>query len=214
MKILIAVLLGTSPFVLHLAIVWSSPAFMALFIVFIAVGLLAGFARGHLPPWAIGLAALAALGFGGLALLDLGTAFRVAETWPILVYLGIAWIFGSSLLPGRMPLVERIARIVDFGDAMPARLVKYTRVLTWAWTLVCLGFALVSVLLAQFASQATWSLFTNVLSYVALAVFFLAEYPYRRWRYPETPPSNPLVVAARMVRNAPRFLSRQGREWG
>lgn len=211
MKTLIAVLLGTSPFVLHLAIVWSSPALMALFLVIIAAGLLAGIARGRLPLWAIGLAALAV---GGLALLDLGTASRIAGAWPILVYLVIAWVFGSSLLPGRMPLVERIARIVDHGDAMPAKLVTYTRVLTWTWTLIPLGMALVSGLLAEFASRTTWSLFTNVLSYVALAVLFFAEYPYRRWRYPDTPHTNPLMVAVRLARNVPEFLGRQGRQIG
>lgn len=211
MKALIAVLLCTSPLVLHFAIVWSSPALMALFLVIIAAGVLAGAARGRIPLWAVGIAAFAV---GGLALLDLGTASRVAEAWPILVYLLIAWVFGSSLLPGRMPLVERIARIVDHGDAMPQALVRYTRALTWTWTVVPFSMAVVSMLLAQFASRTTWSLFTNVLSYVALAVLFFAEYPYRRWRYPDTPHTNPLMVAIRLARNVPEFLGQQGRQSG
>ena len=208
MKKIIAVLVGASPIVLHLAIVWSSPTLMALFVAIIATALLSGFARGRIPLWLIGLAAL---GVGALAMLDLGTAARIAGAWPILVYLAIAWVFGSSLLPGRIPLVERIARIVDHGDAMPDKLVRYTRFLTWAWTVVPLGMAVASVLLAQFASRATWSLFTNVLSYVALAVLFFVEYPYRRWRYPDTPHTNPLMVAVRLARNLPEFLGRRNR---
>jgi len=211
MKTLIAVLLCASPLVLHFAIVWSSPALMALFLVIIAAGVLTGATRGRIPLWAVGLVALAV---GGLALLDLGTASRIAEAWPILAYLAIGWLFGSSLLPGRMPLVERIARIVDHGDAMPNALVRYTRFLTWAWTLIPLSMALVSVLLAQFASRTTWSLFTNVLSYVVLAVLFFVEYPYRRWRYPDMPHTNPVMVAVRLARNVPEFLGRQGRQIG
>lgn len=211
MKTLIAVLLGTSPIVLHLAIVWSSPPLMALFLAIIATGLLATVARGRLPPWAIVLAALAV---GGLALLDLGTTSRIAGAWPILVYVALAGVFGSTLLPGRMPLIERIARIVDHGDAMPSELVTYTRYLTWAWTVIPLSMAVASVLLAHFASQTMWSLFTNVLSYVALAVLFFAEYPYRRWRYPDTPHTNPVAVAVRLARGAPELFGRQGRRPG
>ncbi len=211
MKALIAVLLGTSPIVLHLAIVWSSPALMAVFLAIIAAGLLASVGRGRFPAWAL---VLAALGVGALALLNLRAASRVAEAWPILVYLVIAGVFGYTLLPGRMPLVERIARIVDYGDGMPEKIVTYTRLLTWVWTLVPLSMALVSVLLAQYSSRATWSLFTNVLSYVALAVLFFVEYPYRRWRYPDMPHTNPLMVAVRLARNVPEFLGRQGRQTG
>jgi uncharacterized membrane protein len=214
MKALIAVLFGTSPIVLHFAIVWSSPPLMALFLALIATGLLASVARGRFPPWALALAALAALGMVGFALLDLDAASRIAGAWPILVYLAIAWVFGSTLLPGRTPLIERIARIVDHGDAMPGELVTYTRFLTWVWTVAPLTLALLSMLLAHFASRTMWSLFTNVLSYAVLAVLFFAEYPYRRWRYPDTPHTNPVAVAVRLARSAPELFGRQGRHSG
>jgi len=211
MKLLIAVLLGASPFVLHLAIVWSSGPLMALFLAIITSGLLASMARGHIPPWAIALAALAV---GGFALADVGTATRIAGTCPILVYLVIAWVFGSTLLPGRTPLIERIARTIDQGDAMPRELVRYTRFLTWAWTIVPVTLALASVLLVPLASQTVWSFFTNVLSYVALAVLFFGEYPYRRWRYPDTPHTNPFVVAVRVARRVPELLGERERHTG
>ncbi|MCG6876765.1 MAG: hypothetical protein LJE97_16885 [Betaproteobacteria bacterium] len=211
MKLLIAVLLGASPFVLHLAIVWSSGPLTALFLAIIASGLLASMAPGRIPPWAIGLAAIAV---GGLALADVGTATRIAGAWPILVYLAIAWAFGSTLLPGRTPLIERIARIVDHGDAMPKELVRYTRFLTWTWTVVPVTMALASVLLARFTSPTVWSLFTNVLSYIALAVLFFGEYPYRRWRYPDTPHTNPFAVAVRLARSVPELFGGQERHSG
>jgi uncharacterized membrane protein len=211
MKTLIAVLLGASPVVLHLAIVWSSRSLLVLFLVMVATGLLAGLVRGRFSPWA---AALVALGAWAFALLDVGTAARIAGAWPILVYVAIAWVFGSSLRAGHMPLIERIARVVDHGDGMPAEIVAYTRFLTWMWTIAPLALALTSLVLAEFASREAWSLFSNVLSYVALAVLFLAEYPYRRWRYPDTPHTNPVAVAVRLVRHAPEFFRPQGRHPG
>lgn len=211
MKTLIAVLLGTSPLVLHFAIVWSSRLLMVLFLAMVAMGLLAGLARGRFPQWA---AALAALGVGAIALLDVGTAARIARIWPIFVYLAITWVFGSTLRPGGMPLIERIARMVDYKDGMPTEIVAYTRLLTWAWTIVPGTIALVSVMLAEFAPREIWSLFTNVLGYLALAVLFFAEYPYRRWRFPSTPHTNPVTVAVQLARHAPEFFRPQGRHPG
>lgn len=211
MNRIIAVLLGTSPIVLHLAIVWSSRPLMALFLAIITMGLLISVTRGSFPPWGVALAALAALGVAGFALLDIDAAVHIVGASPILVYLMIAWVFGRTLRAGRMPLIERIARIIDQGDAMAGELVTYTRRLTWAWTIVPIAMALVSVLLAQFASREVWSLFTNILSYLALGVLFFAEYPYRRWRYPDTPHTNPVAVAVRLARHAPELFRPQGR---
>ena len=208
MKALIAVLLGASPIVLHLAIVWSSGALMGAFLAMVTAGVLLSYARHRFPAWGVAAAALAA---GALALLDLGTAARIAGSWPILVYLAIAWVFGSTLRPGRMPLVERFARLIDHGDAMPAALVAYTRRLTWVWTVFPLALAATSLVLALFASREVWSLFTNVLSYLGLAALFLAEYPYRRWRYPDTPHTNPFAVAVRLAKHAPELFGRQDR---
>jgi uncharacterized membrane protein len=214
MKALIAVLLGASPIVLHFAIVRSSTPLIVLFLAMVATGLLVSFARGRCPPWGIALGALAACGLAVLALLDADMAARIASAWPILVLLATAWVFGRSLRPGRMPLIERIARFIDQGDAMPRELVAYTRALTWAWTIVPLALALASMLLAQLASREAWSLFTNVLSYPALAVLFVAEYPYRRWRYPDTPHTNPVAVAIRLMRHAPELFRPQGHTTG
>lgn len=214
MKALIAVLLGASPIVLHLAIVHSNGPLLVLFLAIVATGLLVSFARSRFPAWSITLAALAACGLASLALLDVDMAARIASAWPVLVLLTIAWVFGSTLRPGRMPLIERIARFIDQGDAMPRELVAYTRILTWAWTVIPLAMALISVLLAQFASREVWSLFTNVLSYPALAVLFVAEYPYRRWRYPDTPHTNPVAVALRLVHHAPEVFRPQGQTPG
>jgi uncharacterized membrane protein len=211
MKTLIAVLLGTSPVVLHLAIVWSSRPLMILFLAIVATGLLAAMARRRLSPWAT---VVAALGMGAFGMLDIATAARIASAWPIVVYLATAYVFGRTLRPGRTPLIERLARALDYTEGMPAEIVAYTRRLTWAWTIIPAAMALGSLLLAEFASRAAWSLFSNVLGYFALMALFFAEYPYRRWRYPDTPHTNPVAVAVRLARRAPEFLRPQGRHPG
>lgn len=202
-KALLAAVLGTSPLVLHLAIVWDSRPLLAGFVALLAAGLaIGGRARG-LPAWAVAAAALAVV---GLALLDRRTVAQLAHAWPVVVYLGVAWAFGRTLRRGRMPLVERMARLVDRGESMPEELVRYTRALTWVWTLVPLGLAAASIGLALFASAATWSLFANVLGYAALLALFFAEYPYRIRRYPQYPHTNPLAVAVRLARRAPELF--------
>jgi uncharacterized membrane protein len=211
MKAFIAVLLGASPLVLHMAIVWSIRPLVIVFLVMVTTGVLAGLVRGRFSPWVI---PLAALGVGAFALADFGAAERIASAWPVLVYIAIAWVFGSTLRPGAVPLIERIARFVDYGDAMPAAIVAYTRFLTWTWTVVPVSMAVASLLLAEFASREVWSLFTNVLSYFALALLFFGEYPYRRWRYPDTPHTNPVAVAVRLARHAPEFFRPQPRHPG
>jgi uncharacterized membrane protein len=210
-KALIAVLLGTSPVVLHLAIVWSSRPLMILFLAMVATGLLAGLSRGRLSLWAT---ALAVLGIGVFGMLDIRTAARIAGAWSMVVYAGIAFVFGSSLRPGRMPLIERLARVFDYTDGMPSEIAAYTRRLTWAWTIIPAAMALVSLLLAELATRETWSLFSNVLGYLALVALFFSEYPYRRWRYPYTPHTNPVTVAMRLARRAPEFLRPHGRHPG
>jgi len=203
MRALLAAVLGTSPLVLHLAIVRDSWPLTLGFVAMVAIGMTIGGRGRWIPAWAL---ALVAAGVVGFAWLDHRTPAHFAIAWPIVVYLAIAWAFGHTLRAGRMPLVERMARLVDHGDGMPRELVAYTRGLTWIWTVVPLGLAVVSALLARFASPMAWSLFTNVLGYAALAALFFAEYPYRVRRYPQYTHTNPLAVAARLAQRAPELF--------
>lgn len=90
----------------------------------------------------------------------------------------LALVFGRSLLPGRTPLLTAIATIVrgELGD----RAQRYTRAITWLWTVVMLLLALECVLLALFAPMPTWSLFANGINYIIIAAVFVAEYLFRR----------------------------------
>ncbi len=109
----------------------------------------------------------------------------------------------GSLRPGSEPAITRIARIErnDFSDELYA----YTRGVTWAWALIFTGLIVEAVVLIAFASIETTLLFLNLLNYALIAVFFIAEYIYRRIRLRHYTHISPLRLAARLSRRG--FMS-------
>ena len=198
MKAALAILVFASPLALHLAIVTQSRTVMVAFLAVLAVGALAT----RMPAWMTALAAVAAI---GSAWIDLRVIAQLALAGPALAFLAVAWLFGRTLLPGRTPLVETIARLERDGD-FPTGLAGYTRRLTWAWAILLAGIPAVAAALALFATAAAQSLFVNFASYALLALLYFGEYAYRVWRYPQFPHKNPVTVAANLVRRAPELL--------
>src|SRR6185436_6791449 len=78
---------------------------------------------------------------------------------PILINLALCWLFGRTLKPGGRPMISRFAEI-EHGQ-LKADLAAYTRRLTWIWSSFFLVMAWVSFLLAAFASENAWAMFTN-----------------------------------------------------
>lgn len=198
MKAALAILAFASPLALHLAIVTENRAVMVAFLAVLAVGALAA----RMPAWVAALAAVAAT---ASAWIDLRVIAQLALAGPTLAFLAGAWLFGRTLLPGRTPLVETIARLERDGD-FPTDLAGYTRRLTWAWAILLAGIPAVAAALALFATAAAQSLFVNFASYALLALLYFGEYAYRVWRYPQFPHKNPVTVAADLVRRAPELL--------
>jgi uncharacterized membrane protein len=97
------------------------------------------------------------------------------------VYLMLLWIFATTLMPGRQPLVTRLARRVH--GALPPEMEAYTRWVTIAWCVFFGAQVVTSGLLLRFASLNAWSLFVNVLSFPLVALMFVVEYGYRIVRY-------------------------------
>ena len=91
-------------------------------------------------------------------------------------------MFGWSLQRGREPVISVFARL-EHGTLAP-ELVRYTRGLTWLWTMLFLGLATAAMLFAAYASLSTWSWFANCFTYVAVAGLFIGDYLYRRIRFP------------------------------
>jgi uncharacterized membrane protein len=102
--------------------------------------------------------------------------------------LGIA--FGRTLQAGRTPMVTGFARIVH-GTLSPA-LVRYTRTVTWAWTLYFGGISGLSLLLFWLAPIAIWSAFANLLGAPLLALMFAGEYAVRCCVLPVADRAGPL----------------------
>jgi uncharacterized membrane protein len=98
------------------------------------------------------------------------------------VQLGLAALFGRTLLAGREPLVTRFARAVH-GE-LPPPIQRYCRAVTIAWTLFFAAMAATAILLYAFAPRAAWSAFLHLLTLPCVAAVFVIEYIVRRVRFP------------------------------
>ena len=145
--------------------------------------LVAGLQRdtGARPAW-LGLY----LGLTLLGVLNLLTDTHYAlYVPPVLINLGIAAVFASTLRPGVVTLVERMMRFEYGGAAPPPALRAYARRLTWIWAVYFASVAVASLALAFAVPLDRWSWFTNVLHYVMALSLLLGQYLYRNWRYRE-----------------------------
>jgi uncharacterized membrane protein len=111
---------------------------------------------------------------------------------PVAINLALCWLFGRTLVRGRVPLIARFA-MMEQGTLSP-ELASYTRTLTWLWTLLFAGAAAASLLLALSGSRDAWSLFTNLLNYLLVAALFLGEFVYRRLRFRRYQHQSPLQL--------------------
>lgn len=98
------------------------------------------------------------------------------KLYPVAISIGMLALFGASLL--RPPsIIERLARSQD--PDLPPFAIAYTRHVTQIW---CLFFALngsIAFATAVWASEAAWSLYTGVISYVLMGLLFVGEYVVR-----------------------------------
>lgn len=101
---------------------------------------------------------------------------------PVAINLALCTVFARTLRRGREPLVSHFARIGRGGQLAPD-LARYTRNLTRAWAGFFVLMAAISATLAVTGPLAAWSLFSNILNYLLVVLFFVLEYVYRRVRY-------------------------------
>lgn len=148
---------------------------------------------------------LVLLAIPGLLLLS-GTRFAMAPllVMPALLLATAASGFARTLRAGKTPLIASIVEVLEGDDAtsLPVPLRRYTRGLTLAWAILLGGLALVNAALALFAepggvlasvgiaspltvTNRQWSWFANGFNYGIVGLFFVAEFAYRRQRFPE-----------------------------
>ncbi|AEG91318.1 membrane protein [Ramlibacter tataouinensis] len=150
----------------------------AVFIVpLMAFALALAWRSAHRAAWL----ALWLAGCGALFLLR--DRLGAGTTWVLLLqHLGfnalIGLGFARTLLPGAVPLVSRLAALVHGGALTPLQQ-RYTRGVTWAWTLYFAASSAGSVLLFALAPVAVWSAFVNLFSMPLMGAMFVGEFLVR-----------------------------------
>lgn len=124
----------------------------------------------------------------GLAVAVMCMLWRAAPTSlygvaHVLGHLLLLWWFARTLKPGRKAVITEIAEAVH--GTLPDYMLRYTRQVTWAWSLFFAGMALTSALLFALAPLPVWSFFANVLNWPLVVLMYFAEYGYRLRRFPD-----------------------------
>lgn len=172
-------LLVAYPALVHLAVMWHAPRleWLAL-VVMCAIPLYRGLRAARPGHWA----ALAGLAGVLHVLTTLGGGMYALFVPPVVTPAAVAWVFASSLRAGQVPLVTRLAQLGR--GPLESRVLAYTRRVTVVWALVLGGIAVWDAALAVFAPLPVWSLVSNGLNYLLVALVFVLEYGYRRLRFP------------------------------
>lgn len=171
----------------------------------------------------------AALGFAPLVALALWMAWQSALRLPLLALLSLAgalgwahgdlllayyrWayliqhagamtllgaMFGRTLLPGHEPMVTRFARYTH--ASLSPRVARYTRGVTWAWTLFFAAMALASPALFAALPPRSWALFAEGLTPLLVLTLFVAEYLVRLRALPAHERAGPLQAVLAYAR--------------
>jgi len=194
------VLAMSYPVAAHLAVLSADATLIAASVgLLILVVLLPGLLDRRPLAWALLLAAGA--GLYGAAVR--GQVLLLLFLPPIVINGFMAWLFGHTLRPGRLSLIERIIHALHGeSDDLDAAIVAYARRLTFVWTALFTMLGVINFLLAALATPggllvtagiepplavplSAWSLFANVLNYVIVGAMFAIEFQLRRRRFPQ-----------------------------
>ncbi|QSA98864.1 hypothetical protein [Methylococcus sp. EFPC2] len=138
---------------------------------------------------------------GSAILLALGAVYSEAFTArliPALVYASLAWLFGHTLAHPPS-LIERLVRL-QFPEFQPG-IADYLYRLTQIWTAFFAASAAVCVLLAAYADERLWTLYTGVIVYLLMGGLALGEMIYRPIRFPDLEIPHPVDSLKVMMRD-------------
>lgn len=192
------VLLLAYPVTLHLGVVFEhlQPALLLLLALMLLTGLLM-LVRGNTYGWLVLTALGATLGW---VYLYQGEPQTLLKLPPVVINGILCILFAHTLLPGRKPLISRFAEMMH-GHTLDDLSLRYTRGVTVLWSSLFAIMALLSLLLGIFAEPGTWSLFTNLISYLLVLLVFFLEYRLRlvRLSHLEHPGFVGFLVALRRI---------------
>ena len=172
----VLVLLGY-PFAVYLVADYVAPkTLMAVLLALLAARVALTVRKAARHPWLGPALSLTLLLIAAAVLLSSGLNLSMVRVYPAIIDFCFFSVFFGSLFTS-MPLVERIARAVD--EDLPPQAVRYTRRVTWAWSLVLLCNTLAALYTALYASLGLWSLYNGLLSYLLIGATFAVEYLLR-----------------------------------
>ncbi|HET7844539.1 MAG TPA: ketosynthase [Xanthomonadales bacterium] len=204
MRLVLAVLALAYPLLAHLASLLNRPALRTAAVAALAALVLLPLLRAR--PLAGAIATVVAL-VAAVALARHDRLDLLLFAPPVLIPAFGAWMFGHTLAPGRVPLIQQLVAMIHGDGPIDPGVPAYARRLTLAWAVVMATLAVANLVLALLATPgglllasgvqppvavplAWWSWLANVGGYLLLAVLFVAEYAYRRRRFPDQPYRN------------------------
>lgn len=113
-----------------------------------------------------------------LALLSVLSPSLAMKSYPALISLAVAGVFGASLI-WPPSIIERIARMRE--PELPLSGQIYTRRVTQVWTGFLLLNAAIAAATAIWGSVEQWTLWNGLISYLLMGVLFIGEFGLRRF---------------------------------
>lgn len=153
-----------------------------------------------------------------------GHALVALDVMPILANLALAWLFGHTLRPGSRPLVARLVVVVESEARLKIPdVARYTRQVTWFWTLLLLTQALVASVLLVCAvpggmlaslglssplplSQAWAAGYMHLGAWLVPVLGMIMEYLFRRWHLRHLPHVGVRQFVLRLITCWPRLI--------
>jgi uncharacterized membrane protein len=168
--ILLAALTLAYPLAVYLSLERFQPRWLALLLLALALVRLAV----NRTPVTWGMAGGAAL----LAVLSWSyNAWLPLKLYPVAISLLLLCLFGASLLHPPTA-IERIARLSE--PDLPPAAVAYTRRVTQIWCVFFSLNGLIALFTAFWASDAIWTLYNGLISYVLMGTLMAGEWLVRR----------------------------------
>jgi len=122
------------------------------------------------------------------------------------IHFALGFVFSTTLRRDATPLVSAFASRVH--RTITLELLRYTRHVTWAWSLYFAAMVLLSLALFIAAPWWWWSVFANLVTPVAAVALFVGEYLLRYRLHPEFERIT-LAQALRAYRETPLIEARR-----